>query len=226
MISIGGLVLHHINPSPLTIKRMVHNTNWLYPGLPTSNNWMLPLHEVISRHSLSPRQSESNVLKLHNNMYRKNQAGRVRNERLHIGLTKTGFGKSTTDECVYKNMISSSWYVDDSIIISKTDSAIDGIIIEPNKLYKLTNKEQIEDYLGIHVEHLLPYSTIKLPQPHLIDQILRNLQLPPKARRHQTPAVLSHILQRCKYVLAFQGHFHYWSIVKNWAFLKKYHNPT
>ena len=52
-------------------------------------------------------------------------------------------------------------YVDNDILIGKTLSEIDGVISKLRLLYDLTDEGQIEDYLGIHVNHL-PNGTIKL----------------------------------------------------------------
>ena len=84
-------------------------------------------------------------------------------------------------------------YVDDGIIIAENSSSIDDLIQIFKKNYQLTEKGQIQDYLGIHVEQR-PDGTINLSQPHLIDQILTDVCLSPRAKRRHIPAVSSRIL--------------------------------
>ena len=62
--------------------------------------------------------------------------------------------------------------------------------------------------------------TINLSQPHLIDKILADARLSPKAR-HRFPAVSSHILQGYEHAPSFTGHFNYRSIVGKLNFSEK-----
>jgi len=149
----------------------------------------------------------------------------VWNAHLDKGLRDIGFTRSTVDECVYTfGSIIFMVYVDDGILIGKTSSEIDGVISKLRLLYDLTDEGQIEDYLGIHVDHL-PDGSIQLSQPHLIDQILKDMQLSPTAKVKQTPAVSSRILQRCETAPSFQPHFHYRSVIGKLNFLEKGSRP-
>ena len=174
---------------------------------------------------LAEGNTETHVLLLHKNLYGQKQAGRVWNAHLDKGLRKIGFIPSSIDECVYTfGSLIFMVYVDDGILIGKTASDIDKIISQLRLLYDLTDEGQIEDYLGIHVEHL-PGSRIKLSQPHLIDQIIKDVQLSHKAKVKRTPAISSRILQRCENAPSFQPHFHYRSIVGKLNFLEKGSRP-
>ena len=121
--------------------------------------------------------TENHVLLLHKNLYGQKQPGRVWNAHLDKGLRKIGFKKSNINECVYtKGSIIFMVYVDDGILIAKTDSDIKNFIAQLCEMYELTNEVNIEDYLGIHVDHL-PDGCIKLSQPHLVDQIIKDVHL-------------------------------------------------
>ena len=115
-------------------------------------------------------------------------------------------------------------YVDDGILIGKTASEIDKVIAKLSLLYDLSDEGQIEDYLDIHVNHLTN-EKIKLSQLHLIDQILKDVQLSSNAKFKYTPAVSSRIIKRCESSPAFQPHFHYWSVVGKLNFLEKGSRP-
>ena len=80
-------------------------------------------------------------------------------------------------------------YVDDDILIGKTASDINAVISKLRLLYDLTDEGQIEDYLGIHVDHLNS-GKIKLSQPHLIDQICKDVHLSHNAK-HRPPLQLA-----------------------------------
>ena len=79
------------------------------------------------------------------------------NKYLHKGLLKIGFMQSTVDECVYYHATTIMLcYVDYTILIDPEDKPIDNNVIkELCKLnYDLTNKGELEDYLGIQIERL------------------------------------------------------------------------
>ena len=115
-------------------------------------------------------------------------------------------------------------YVDDRILIGKYPSDIDGIVVQLRKMYQLTNKGNIEDYLGIHVEHL-PDGRIKLSQPQFIAQILKDVHLSRNICRKQEPAVSSRILQRCENYLLSTPKLQYRSVVGKLNFLEKDSRP-
>ena len=79
-------------------------------------------------------------------------------------------------------------YVDDCIIVSKRPEGVEETIKELEEQFKITNKEDITDYLGVRVQHL-PDGRIKLSQPHLIDAIIRLLGLGDWSKGVATPAL-------------------------------------
>ena len=111
-------------------------------------------------------------------------------------------------------------YVDDGILIGKTDSEINDVISKLRLLYNLTDEGQIEDYLRFHVDHLAS-GKIKLSQPHLIDQVVKDVSLSNNTKRKRIPAVSSRMLQHCEMAPSFQLHLCYRSVVGKLNFLEK-----
>ena len=80
------------------------------------------------------------------------------------------------------------FYVDDGIFADKNDKNIDNAIMDLRKAgFDIENRGNIQDYLGIHVDYLLN-NRIKLSQPHLIDQIIKQVGLSDCKRTKKTPA--------------------------------------
>jgi histone deacetylase 1/2 len=146
-------------------------------------------------------------LKLKKNLYGQKQAGRVWNKFLHQGLTDLGFEQSKVDECVYYRGSSILLcYIDDTIIIDPSNKEIDKIIAQlRERKFDVQDEGQIEDYLGVRIQHKKD-GTIEMSQPHLIKQILQDLNLirPPgatKPSRYEpkaldTPSTSTVILER------------------------------
>jgi hypothetical protein len=75
---------------------------------------------------LSSSNSKTHVLRLINNLYGQNQAGRVWNQHLAKGLIKAGFMASKVDECIfYKGNTIFIVYVDDGIFFGPDLKAIE-----------------------------------------------------------------------------------------------------
>jgi hypothetical protein len=132
----------------------------------------------IPRGFTPPSDSEPYCLKLKKNLYGQKQAGRVWNKFLHKGLTELGFKQSSVDECVYyRNASILLCYVDDMILIDPSDKEIDKIIQQLRDLnFDVQDEGQIEDFLGIRIQQRKD-GTIEMSQPHLIEQILQDLNL-------------------------------------------------
>jgi hypothetical protein len=121
--------------------------------------------------------SKTHVLKLLKNIYGQRQAGKIWSDFLKDKLTSIGFVPSPVDECVYirRNVIFLV-YVDDGIFSSPDASAIDEAIQDIKKLgLDMEDQGDIEDYLGVNVERV--NNTFVLTQPHLIDQIIEDMDL-------------------------------------------------
>lgn len=147
-------------------------------------------------------------LKLKKNLYGQKQAGQIWNKFLHKGLTDIGFEQSTVDECVYYRGTSILLcYVDDTILIDPSNKEIDKIIQQlRDHKFDVQDEGQIEDFLGVRIRHNRN-GTIEMSQPHLIQQILQDLNLEPpigainKTSKYtpkslDTPATSTVILER------------------------------
>ena len=149
---------------------------------------------------------KTHALRLKKNLFGQKQAGRVWNKHLKKGLTKgLGFVPSKIDECVfYRGSTVLFIYVDDGCILDPDEKKIDDVIQELKDLkYDITDEGDIDEYLGVKIERLED-GAIKLSQPHLIDQILKDLKLFPREndphplKAVSTPALSSVILGRDK----------------------------
>jgi hypothetical protein len=177
---------------------------------------------------------KTHCLRLIKNLYGQKQAGRVWNQHLHKGLIKMGFTQSKIDECVYfRGTTIFLCYVDDSILIDPRQEQIDRVIDEFKDLkYDVTDEGQLSDYLGVKIERRTD-GTIKLTQPHLIDQILEDLNLLHsvsgdskfKAKSQNTPAATSVILGRDVDAESHKENWSYRSVIGKLNFLEKSSRP-
>lgn len=119
------------------------------------------------------------VLRIHRNIYGQKQAGRVWNHYLVDKLiNKLGFEQSKVDECVfYRGRTMYVLYTDDSLIAGPDKQEIDQVIEDLRKAkLDITVEGDLQDFLGVNIDRR-DDGTIHLTQPHLIDQILTDLQL-------------------------------------------------
>ena len=173
---------------------------------------------------LSDANSKDYVLKLKRNIYGQKQAGRVWNKYLERKLIEeVGFKKSNVDECVYyKGRTMYILYTDDSILAGPNKQEINEIIneIKDAKL-DITKEGDIQDFLGINIERN-KNGTIKLSQPHLIDQILKDLKLDgDNVKSKEIPCMTSRILSSGKNSEPFDNSFHYRSLIGKLNYLEK-----
>jgi hypothetical protein len=111
-------------------------------------------------------------------------------------------------------------YVDDGIFASPDVKEIDKTIQDLQKAgFDVKDKGDIKDYLGVHVTKVTD-GKLKLWQPHLIQQILNDVNLPKNVTR-TVPALSSKILQRDENAPSYRGSFHYRSIIGKLNFLEK-----
>ncbi len=99
-------------------------------------------------------------------------------------------------------------YGDDMLIFSRSMQKIERLIHSSlDDEYEYTDEGDIKSYLGIDVSEPTP-GTYKLSQPHLIDQIQKDL-------------CLSTILSRHSDSEAFDNLFHYKSVIGKLNYLEK-----
>lgn len=165
------------------------------------------------------------VLLLKKNIYGSKQAGRVWNKHMDKGLRKIGFIPSIVDPCVYyRNKTIFMVYVDDGIFAGPDKVDINQCIQLLAKEFNLTDEGSLTDYLGVLVE-AQPDGTIKLSQPHLIEQILNDLWFTERTKTKPTPAPAGRLLTRDQDAEAMADDFHYRSVVGKLNFLEKSTRP-
>ena len=168
------------------------------------------------------------LLKIHRNIYGQKQAGRVWNQYLVQKLTKEiGFKQSKIDECLfYKGNVLYALYTDDSILAGPDKKEVDEIIDQMRKAkLDITDEGNVEDFLGVNIERRTD-GTVKLSQPHLINQILKDLKMDKQPiRSKETPAASSKILSKFPESQAFDNSFHYRSVIGKLNYLEKCTRP-
>ena len=122
---------------------------------------------------------EEYVLKLKKNLFGQRQAGRVWNQHLIERLKAVGFVASQIDECLfYKGQSVFVLYTDDSILAGPNSKELDSIIEDMRKAeLDLTVEGDIADFLGVKIEKSKDGKSFSLTQPHLIDDIIKELRL-------------------------------------------------
>ena len=177
--------------------------------------------------------SKTHCLLLKRNLYGQKQAGRVWNEYLHEGLLARGFIQSEVDMCLYYHKlydVNLLIYTDDGILTGKSNADIDKVIElmkNPSgklRAFDLTEEGDLTDYLGVKVEHLNDGS-IKLSQPHLIQQVIDDLGFNDRTKGKDTPAKSTERLHRDLHGEAMQENWHYRSVIGKLNFIEKSTRP-
>ena len=120
-------------------------------------------------------------------------------------------------------------YTDDSILTGPNEQDLDKIIEAMKEAgLELTVEGDMADFLGVKIERR-PNGDINLTQPHLIDQILKDLRLgcdskSPTAVK-TTPMACSKILHKHPNSPSFDGHFDYRSVIGKMLYLEKSTRP-
>jgi hypothetical protein len=138
------------------------------------------------------------VLKIHRNIYGQKQAGRVWNKYLSNKLVnELGFKQSKVDECIYyRGKTLYVLYTDDSLLAGPDKDEIQTIIDELQEKAKLqiTVEGNLADFLGVSIKRKKD-GTIHMTQPHLIEQIQRDLRMMDESvNSRSTPAASSKVL--------------------------------
>ncbi|KAI2494579.1 hypothetical protein MHU86_19949 [Fragilaria crotonensis] len=172
-------------------------------------------------------QRKTHALRLLKNIYGTRQAGRVWNKHLHAGLMERGYRQSSVDHCIYyKGSTVFLIYVDDGIFIGPDSKEIDTLIAslkyDPScrTSFDITDEGQFSDYLGVKVDHL-EGGQIRLSQPHLIQQIINDLDFKENTKPKNIPAIPNRILNRDHHGKDFDEPWAYRSVVGKLNFLEK-----
>jgi hypothetical protein len=167
----------------------------------------------------------THVLKLLKNLYGQKQAGRVWPQYLHGILLELGYRPSSVDECVYyRDKLIFLRYIDDGIFASPEDAIIDEAIEELHAHLELTDEGQLSDYLGVNIS-VDKDGSFHLTQPHLISQILEEINFRADTKAQRTPAPSTTLLKRDLELEAHKAHWEYRRIIGKLNFLEKCTRP-
>ena len=112
-------------------------------------------------------------------------------------------------------------YTDDSIIAGPNKREIDGIIKEIREAdLDITVEGSLQDFLGVNVERKADGS-IHMTQPHLIDQVIKDLSFQENTKVKDTPAASSKLLSRHTKSPDFDKSFDYKSVIGKLNYLEK-----
>ena len=165
------------------------------------------------------------VLKIHRIIYGQKQAGRVWNQYLVQKLVgELGFRQSKVDECVfYRGRTLHVLYTDDSLLAGPDAQEIEDIIrdLQTKAKLSITVEGDLADFLGVSIDRRKD-GLIHLSQPHLIDQILSDLQLEgDKVKPRSTPAASSKLLSSHSTSEPFDNSFNFRSVIGKLNYLEK-----
>ena len=162
------------------------------------------------------------VLEIKRNIYGQVQAGRVWNDYLTDKLVhKLGFKQSQTDKCMfYRGKTIYLLYTDDSILAGPDQQEIDKIIREIRSIgLNITVEGNIQDFLGINITRKEDGS-IHMHQPHLIDDIIKDLRLDnERVKVKDIPMASSRLLSYHSDSPSFDNHFDYRSLIGKLLYL-------
>ena len=77
-------------------------------------------------------------------------------------------------------------YTNDSILVGPDPEEISSIIKEIGKILDITNEEEVNDFLGVHIDRK-ENGEIHLTQPHLIHDILKELKFDETTKPKKMP---------------------------------------
>ena len=163
-----------------------------YPQAPIDFDLYLDLPHGVDKKEVS---NNMHVLKLLKNLYGYKQVGRVWNQYLFSGLTNLRSMVSAVDECIlYQVNVIFFNYVEDGLFLSSNYGWFNTKIDNLKSLgYNIDDKGYFNDYLGVNIKKQ-KYGTIKLMQPHLMKDIIRDVKLNRHAKIRQMPVASIKIL--------------------------------
>jgi Reverse transcriptase (RNA-dependent DNA polymerase) len=115
--------------------------------------------------------TEGKCLELNKSLYGLSVAPKLWYLHLRERLVARGFRPSTIDPCLYyRNEVAIAIYVDDVVMISKTDKQLDNILTELQMEFKVTDEGPLSGFLGVDVKR--SGSQFLLTQPTLINKVI------------------------------------------------------
>ena len=165
------------------------------------------------------------------NIYGGKDSGLQWANHLKQGLEDIGFEQSQIDPCMFfKQECVFIVYVDDAIMASFNKSVIDDVFNALKDKYCMKDEGDLTDYLGVNIEHL-PDNKMKLTQPHLIDEILEDLNFlgnsgkPGTVKPRNTPAQSTKIIHQDAKGEPHSADWKYRSVIGKLNFLEKSSPP-
>ena len=153
--------------------------------------------------------------------YSRTFTGRVWNKHLHKGLIELGFIQSKIDECVYyRGELIYLCYVDDSWACAPDKRDVNEFIAELKSKFDVTDEGNLNDFLGVNI-HRHEDGSIELTQPHLIEQILRDLNFQRDTKKVTTPGKPDQVLRKNEGAPEHNAEWEYRSIIGKMNFLEK-----
>lgn len=170
--------------------------------------------------------AETKALQLLNNLYGTKQAGRIWNRFLTAGLIKLGFIQSTHDECLFwRDKVILVLYTDDTIVTGPKAEEVDKAIADIGKVFKITYKDCVDEFLGVKVVRDVKEGIIYLTQPQLIDSIINDLSLSTTSNTRSIPALSTIILHKYESSAPHEASWSYRSVIGKLNYLAKSTRP-
>lgn len=196
-----------------------------YPQAPAETD--LLYIEIPKGYEIEGAKKGEFVLKIKQNVYGQRQAGRVWNLFLVEKLMSIGFERSKVDDCIfYRGNVIYALYVDDSIITGPSKDEIDQVVKDMRSTgLELTIEGDLADFLGVNIDRK-DDGSIHLTQPHLINSILKDLNmLNDNVKPKDTPAKVKVLLKRHLDEEKHDDSFPYRSIIGKLNYLEKSSRP-
>jgi hypothetical protein len=166
------------------------------------------------------------VLHVLKNTYGGCDSGRTWNQHLVAKLLSIGFTQSKVDECLfYRGTVLYVLYIDDSLVTSSSERDLDQALSDMKQVgLDLTIEGDLGDFLGVQIDR--QQDTVHLSQPHLIEQILKDVGLDQaNVATKSTPASTSKVLSRHSDSEPFDQHFNYRSVIGKLNHLERCTRP-
>lgn len=168
LLAIGALLDLHIH-------QMDVKSAFLYGELDDSEELYMEVPEGITGH-------DDKVCKLNRTLYGLKQASRRWYERLCTFMASQNFKRITADFCIFlrrreDELTIIAVYVDDTIILSNSISAMQSIKLALSQTFEMTDCGELEYCLGIRVKRYRQRRIISLDQEQFTEQVLRRFNM-------------------------------------------------
>jgi hypothetical protein len=151
--------------------------------------WYAASDGQLIQHQDPKFQDHTHYIQLKKNLYGCKQAARNWFRHLSEGLRREGFQQSETDSCLFlQRDCIIVVYVDDCLFFSPSSMVIDNVITSLSQTLKLKDEGDVAAFLGVNIQKDMQAKTIRLTQPGLMDQILRDVGLTQHSKGKDTPA--------------------------------------